>query len=139
MSVALPSKCEISFDIWSNNSSSSEHRFFVLPKSLYSSGTSQPSYALYFDVASSKANIGKRENGSTMGMHVSSLPSISLSTYHRVKFIRDGTTVEEYLDDTLLATQSIEWVNNYSDYCLSMMRWSASGTSKIKNVKIKSL
>lgn len=139
LSQSLSSKCEISFDIWSDNSIASEHRFFVLPKSLYSSGTSQPSYALYFDVASSKANIGKRENGSTIGMPASSLPSISLSTYHRVKFIKDGTTVEEYLDDTLLATQSMEWADNYSDYCLSMIRWNGSGTSKIKNVKFKKL
>lgn len=48
MTVTLPTNCEISYDMSvSSVSSGSERRVFLLPKSQFSTGTSQPSYALF--------------------------------------------------------------------------------------------
>ena len=139
MSVALPTNCEISFDIWSNNSASSgEHRFFLLPKSQYSSGTTQPQYGLYIDqLGTSKGNIGKRQGNSSIGIFTGF--TLATNTYHTVKLVKTGTSIQFYCDDDLKATESESWIDNYSDYTFSMMRWSTSGTSKLKNVLIKPL
>ena len=139
MSVTLPSKCEISFGFWSNCSNSNgEHRFFLLPKSQFSTGTTQPQYALYIDQrGSNKGTLGKRENNSTVGI-VSNF-TLTTSSWHTVKWVCDGTSIGIYVDDTLKSTQTISWIGNYSDYCFSMMRWTSSGTSTMKNAKIKAL
>ena len=136
LSQSLPSKCEISFDIHSNNSTDSgEHRFFLLPKTQYSSGTTQPSYGIYVDALKTKMNLGKRENGSTVGLY----PSLAYSSgsYRSFKILKDGTSLTFYIDGDMIGTSTISWIGNYSDYCLSMIRWSTSGTSKIRNVKFK--
>ena len=139
LSQALPTNCEISYDIWSDNGNTTgEHRYFILPLSQYTSGTTQPQNALYFDqVGGNKGNFGKRENNST----VSLLNNFSCtgSTYHTIKYVKNGTSVKMYVDDELKVTASISWIDNYSDYSLSMMRWSSKGTSKIRNVKFKPL
>ena len=138
LSQALNTNHEITFDIYSNNSASGEHRFFLLPKTQFNTGTTQPSYAVYVDLlGSNKANIGKRENGSTTGIVTGF--SCTSSTYHTVKIVKTATSVAVYIDDTLKTTQTLSWIGNYTDYTLSMMRWSASGTSKVKNVKFKQL
>ena len=137
LSQSLPSKCEISFDLYSDNSKDNgEHRFFLLPKSQYSSGTTQPTNAIYVDALKTKMNIGKRES-STVGLYIN-LPYGS-GSYRNFKIIKDGTDLTFYIDDNLIGTSTISWIGNHSDYCLSMMRWSTSGTSKIKNVKFKPL
>ena len=139
MAIALPTNCEISFDAWSDVSlNDGQHRFFLLPKTQYSSGTTQPSYAIWVDYigGSNLMQFGKRENSSTIALINF---SISLSTYHTIKIVKTGTSIEMYADDVLKTTQTLSWIDNYSDYCFSMMRWSASGTSKLRNVKIKPL
>ena len=137
LSQSLPSKCEISFDLYSDNSKDDgEHRFFLLPKSQYSSGTTQPTNAIYVDALKTKMNIGKRES-STVGLYIN-LPYGS-GSYRNFKIIKDGTDLTFYIDDNLIGTSTISWIGNHSDYCLSMMRWSTRGTSKIKNVKFKPL
>ena len=139
LSMSLSPNCEISYEIWSNNENTSgEHRYFILPLSQYNSGTTQPQNALYFDqVGGNNGNFGKRENNSTVPL----LKNFSCtgSTYHTIKYVKNGTSVKMYIDDELKVTTSISWIDNYSDYSLSMMRWSSKGTSKIKNVKFKPL
>ena len=138
MSVALPSKCEISFDECSIKSGSGgQHRFFLLPKSQYSDNIAQPQFAIYFDneTTNNVHTFGKIENDSTIEFI---RESDSLGSYHTIKYIVDGTTVQMYFDDALKTTQTLSWISNYSDYCLSMIKWS-SGIPKIKNVKIKPL
>lgn len=139
LSMGLSSNCEISYEIWSDNSNiSGEHRYFLLPLSQYNSGTTQPQNALYFDqVGGNNGNFGKRENNST----VSLLKNFSCtgSTYHTIKYVKNGTSVKMYVDDELKVTETISWIDNYSDYSLSMMRWSSKGTSKIRNVKFKQI
>lgn len=137
LSQALPNKCEISFDLYSNSSSDTgEHRFFLLPKSQYNSGTTQPTNAIYVDAFKTKMNIGKRES-STIGLYTNL--AYGSGSYRNFKIIKDGTDLTFYIDDNLIGTSTISWIGNYSDYCLSMMRWSTSGTSKMKNVKFKPL
>lgn len=139
MSIVLPSKCEISFDIQASNVNvSSERRYFILPKSQYSSGTSQPLYALFIQFGSSVLECGKRENGA-LSVFTGGTHSASNNTYYNVKFIRDNDSIKVYIDDVLWKTGNASFLDNYSDWTLSMIRWSATGTSKIKNVKIKSL
>ena len=136
LSQALPSKCEISFDTWSNNSKpDGEHRFFLLPKSQYSSGTTQPSYAIYYDYYKNLGRFGKRENGSSIG--VTNEESTTMEEYHTIKLVKDGTSVGFYVDNVLKTTQTLSWIDNYTNYTFSMIRWSTSGTSKIRNVKFK--
>ena len=139
MSEALPTNCEISFDIWSNNSNTNgEHRFFILPKSQYSSDTIQPQYGLYVDqVGGNKGRLGQRNNNSTSDFIEKY--SLTNSSYHTVKIIKTNDSLEFYIDDTLKTTQVLNWINNYTDYCFSMIRWTSPGTSKIKNIKIKTL
>lgn len=139
MSEALPTDCEISFDIWSNNNNpDGEHRFFLLPKSQYSSGTVQPRYALYVDqVGGNRGNLGQRNNNTTNSFI--ELNPFDNSSYHTVKIIKTNTILEFYIDNELKTTQTLDWINNYTDYCFSMMRWTSIGTSKIKNIKIKTL
>jgi len=137
LSQALPSKCEISFDLYSNNSTDGgEHRFFLLPKSQYSSSTTQPTNAIYVDALKTKMYIGKRES-STVALYTNL--AYGSGSYRNFKIIKDGTDLTFYIDDNLIGTSTISWIGNHSDYCLSMMRWSTSGTSKIKNVKFKPL
>ena len=139
LSQVLPNKCEISYDGWSNNTySTSEHRFFLLPKSQFYSGTTQPTYALCLDMMSNHSQLCKREDGSTISI-LDNLPSIADSNYHRIKYVRDGTNISMYIDNVLKTTANISWIDNYSDYCLSMTHWRSSNTSKIKNVKFKVL
>ena len=139
LSMSLSLNCEISYEIWSDNGNTTgEHRYFILPLSQYNSGTTQPQNALYFDqVGGNNGNFGKRENNSTVPL----LNNFSCtgSTYHTIKYVKNGTSVKMYVDDELKVTASISWIDNYSDYSLSMMRWSSKGTSKIRNVKFKPL
>lgn len=140
MAVALPTNCEITLEAWSNNSATDggEHRFFMLPKSQYSSGTTQPQSALYFDLlGQNNANFGKRQSNSSIS--VGSTFSATRSTYHTVKLVKTGTSISFYFNDDLKATESESWIDNYSDYTFSMMRWGTGGTSKLRNVKIKPL
>ena len=139
LSQTLPNKCEISYDFYSDNSNTSgEHRFFLLPKSQYSSGTTQPSYALYLDQkGGNKGNIGKRDNGSSVGILTGF--TLQVDEYHTLKYVKDGTSVSTYIDGTLMDTSTYSWIDNYTDYTVSMIRWSSSGTSKVKNVKFKPL
>ena len=139
LSMSLSPNCEISYEIWSDNGNNNgEHRYFILPLSQYNSGTTQPQNALYFDqVGGNNGNLGKRENNST----VSLLKNFNCtgSTYHTIKYVKNGTSVKMYVDNELKVTATISWIDNYSDYSLSMMRWSSKGTSKIRNVKFKPL
>ena len=139
LSMSLSPNCEISYEIWSDNGNTTgEHRYFILPLSQYNSGTTQPQYGLYFDqVGGNTANLGKRENNST----VSLLKNFNCtgSTYHTIKYVKNSTSVKMYVDDELKVTATISWIDNYSDYSLSMIRWSSKGTSKIRNVKFKPL
>ena len=140
LSQSLPSKCEISLDVWSNNTSTGEHRFFIMPKTQYSSGTTQPQYAIYFDLLrNNQLGLGKRENNSSQSTGIDTQTGVTLQTYHTIKFVKDGTSISAYIDGSLKGTFTLSWIGNYSDYTVSMMRWSASGTSKIKNVKFKPL
>lgn len=139
LSMSLSPNCEISYEIWSDNTNTTgEHRYFILPLSQYNSGTTQPQNALYFDqVGGNNGNLGKRENNSTVSLLKNF--NCTSSTYHTIKYVKNGTSVKIYVDDELKITATLSWIDNYSDYSLSMMRWSSKGTSKIRNVKFKPL
>lgn len=139
MSVALPSNCEISFDFWSDNTNpTGEHRFFLLPKSQFSTGTTQPEYGLFADQKGENiGSLGKRENNSTVASYANF--SVTCSTWHTVKWVKNSTSVDFYMDTTLKGNQTLSWLDSYSDWCFSMIRWTSKGTSTMKNVKIKAV
>lgn len=138
MSITLPSKCEVSFDFWSNNTQSGEHRFFLLPKSQFSTDTTQPQYGLFADQKGGNiGSLGKREDNSTVTTYANF--SVTGSTWHTVKWVKDNTKVLFYIDTTLKGNQTLSWIDNYSNWCFSMIRWTCTGTSIMKNVKIKAL
>ena len=138
LSQSLPTNCEISCDVSASVvTSSSERRYFVLPKSQFSTGTSQPSNALFFQFHNSSITFGKRENGSTIGTDV--ISNISANTYYNIKFVRENTTIKAYVDDVLISTYTVTFLDEYSDWTLSMTRWNQSGTTTLKNVKFMAL
>ena len=111
-----------------------------MPKTQYSSGTTQPQYAIYFDLLkNNELGFGKRENNNTQSVGITTQTGVTLQTYHTIKYVKDGTSISAYIDGSLIGTFTLSWIGNYSDYTVSMMRWSSPGTSKIKNVKIKPL
>ena len=139
LAIELPTNCEISFDFWSNNSNTNgEHRFFLLPKSQFSTGTTQPQFGLFADQKGGDiGSLGKRENNSTNVPYANF--QLTGSTWHTVKWVKNSTSVDFYMDTTLKGNQTLSWLDSYSDWCFSMMRWSSKGTSTMKNVKIKPL
>lgn len=139
MSIELPTNCEISFEVWSNNSrNDSEHRYFLMPKSMYNSGTVQPYTGLFVDHYSTQFRIGKRENNNTIDVGISNF-STSKNVYHTVKFVKNNTNIDFFFDGENKGSFTLSWIDDYTNYCMSMMRWSSSGTSKLKNVLIKPL
>lgn len=139
LELAFPSKCEISFDYQSVKSGNGgQHRYFIMPKTMYNSSTTQPNYGLWSDheTNQNKIGFGVRDNNSTVS-HVSDPTTIG--NWDNAKWVKDGTSVKVYYNDALKTTQTLSWINNYSNYCFSMMIWSAQGTSHLKNVKVKSL
>jgi len=137
MGVALPTKCEISFDFKSTGgTSSNEHRMFIAPKSLYN-GSGQPTYGFYFENAGgSNGQVGYRESGrsTTTGNSY----TLSPNTYYNLKLVKDGTSITYYVDNSSKLSISPSWVNNYSDWCIFYCLWN-SGTAWVKNIKFKTL
>ena len=138
LAIELPTNCEISFDFWSNNLDAGEHRFFLLPKSQFSTGTTQPQFGLFADQKGGDiGSLGKRENNSTNATYANF--QLNGRTWHTVKWVKNSTSVDFYIDTTLKGNQTLSWLDSYSDWCFSMIRWSSRGTSTMKNVKIKPL
>lgn len=139
LALSMSSNYEVSFDLYSTHSSGGQHRHFIVSKASYGNGgTTQPNQALWIDTLGSAYDYGKRENNSTVNFNCKE-EDISTAQYTNIRMVRDGTTVKIYRDDVLKTTQTITWLDNYSDYSISFMFWSSSGTSKIKNVKFKKL
>ena len=141
MSIQLPTNCEISFDECSlaGTGNKGQHRFFIMPKNMYNSGTTQPQSALWFDndTYAGTMNAGTRTNNGTTywfngytGVY---------EEYYNVKFVKQGTSISFYWNNQLWGTNTVSWIDDYSNYTASIMRWSAWGTTKMKNVKIKAL
>ena len=120
-----------------NISVSSERRCFLLPKSQFSTGTSQPSYAVFSQIAKNILNLSTREND--INTKMSDVLTVRADSYYNIKYVRDGNSLTRYVDNTLVDTINVDFLDNYNDWTFSMIRWSATGSSKMKNVKIKAL
>ena len=97
---------------------------------------SYPSCALWFDKKPSSILFGKFENGTYVTENTYSVP---YNQYVTIKYVKNGTSVKVYANDTLLTTVSLNCIDSYSDWTLSVMAWSGSETRYIKNVKFKPL
>lgn len=135
LSVALPTNAEISFDVNTvTTSTSKDYRWWFMSKSLFR-GMTYPSDSLYFDKKPSYILYNQRANGSDKYP----AKQFTASTYATIKYVKNGTTVKVYVDDTLMFEDTVSWIENYSDYTISAMKWSGSETMKMKNVKFKAL
>ena len=97
---------------------------------------SYPSCSIWFDKKPSNILLGKIENGSsnTIGTY-----TVASNQYVTIKYVKNGTSIKVYSDDNLLTTTSLNCIDNYSDWTISVMAWSGSETRYIKNVKFKPL
>ena len=136
ISLTLPSNFELTFDIQSTGgTSSNEHRFFIQPKSLYVSAT-QPRYGLFVDNrGSSTGGFGHRNNGTTTSIG-STFSTYTTNEYHTVKIEREGNSLLFYFEDSLIATQTINYLDNYTDWNFYYHLWN-NGTMKIRNITLK--
>lgn len=58
------------------------------------------------------------------------------SNYHNFKFIKNGNTVEAFVDKVSKGSKTFTWMSNYTDYTWIWWVWN-SGNITSKNVKIK--
>ena len=70
---------------------------------------------------------------------MSDVLTVRADSYYNIKYVRDGNSLTRYVDNTLVDTINVDFLDNYNDWTFSMIRWSATGSSKMKNVKIKAL
>ena len=62
----------------------------------------------------------------------------STSAEYEYKITRNGSTINYYVDDTLIGTKSFSSFSSYDDWSIYSIIW-GSGTSTIKNIKLKPL
>ena len=60
------------------------------------------------------------------------------NTYYTYKIEKQGTTVKFYVDDTLLATKTVNFFADYSEYSIYNIKW-GDGTDYMKNIRLKAL
>ena len=137
LSVTLPTNAEISFDCYVADNNNYDYRYWLMPKSQFTGNTNYPNYApSYCDRRTDTIATGKRENGTSTSKGSYSLAS---SNYATIKYVKNGTSWSVYADGTLCYTETLSWIDNYTDYTLSMMKWSGNKTMYMKNVKFKTL
>lgn len=135
LSVALATNQEISFDVKTGTTSDlKDYRYWVFPKSLMN-GMNYPTCSIWFDKKPSYIVLGKCENNT---QNIGNYNTAS-NQYIRIKYVKEGTSIKVYTDNTLQTTTSLNCINNYNDWTISLMTWSGSETRYIKNVKFKPL
>lgn len=137
LSVSLPTNAEISFDTTIIYiSGDKDYRWWFFSKSQFNSSTTGPNNALFFDKKTSYILYNQRVNGSNK---YSSSKRFSAKEYANIKYVKSGTSIKVYVDDVFMFEDTVSWIDNYTDYTISMMKWSGSEVIKMKNVKIKDL
>jgi hypothetical protein len=64
--------------------------------------------------------------------------SANSSTYYTYKIEKQGTTVKFYVDDTLLATKTVNFFADYSEWSIYNIKW-GGGTDYMRNIRLKAL
>ena len=138
VALTLPSKCEISFEIYSTGGAfDTEHRLFIQPNSLYVVGT-QPSKGLWVQNISPSGMNGQFGYRDTTTKFIGNDFGFSINEYHTVKFVRNGAIVTCYFDDNQKGSRTINFLDDYTDWNFYFHIWN-NGTMKIKNIQIKEL
>lgn len=127
--TALPTNCEISMDMKSNINGS---RIQLSRKASFNS------------VGASNYGFGANRDGTAMNCYYRTTSSYSIGStipydndYHNYKFVKTGTSVEAFLDDSSKGSNSWNWLNN-NDFTWIWWVW-RSGTISAMNLKIKKL
>ena len=93
----------------------------------------QMNYSLWGERGSYGIQIGYRDTSSH-----STKSSLTIDTnYHTYKMIRNGSSVQFYIDNTLVTSATLNWLDDYT-YYLQYWVW-RSGELKEKELKIKPL
>ena len=59
------------------------------------------------------------------------------STFIPFKIIKTGSTIKAYIDDTLVADISYDWIGEVASWDFVTTQWPGAGVMKVKNIKIK--
>ena len=137
MAEQLPTNAEISFDVHIPSNNNWDYPYIFAPKSLFDAN-SFPQYGLFFYKRASSVLCNELVNGTTRYSSDKTHPTTT-NQYITMKYVKNGTKISVYVDDSLIYTDTVDWIDNYTDYCVSIRKWSGTSTMYIKNVKIKPL
>ena len=119
---------EFSFTL--EDSSNGSKRLYLISKP--QSSTTSNNYGI-------GANLGSSNNQLVVRTTTTSISGTSGKTNPAdFKFIRNGTTLQMYHNDTLLDTKTVNWFDTYAPYTISWAIWN-TGTITATNIKIKQL
>lgn len=59
------------------------------------------------------------------------------SDYIPFKIVKTGNNIKGYIDDTLVADISYDWIGNVASWDFVTTQWIGAGVMKVKNIKIK--
>ena len=137
MAEQLSTNAEISFDVHIPSNNDWDYPYIFFPKSLFDA-SSFPQYGLFFYKKVSSVLCNELVNGTTRYSSNKTHSTIT-NQYITMKYVKNGTEISVYVDDSLIYTDTVDWIDNYTDYCVSFRKWSGVSTMYMKNVKIKPL
>ena len=128
-SYNVPSKFEVSYDYTITTGSNLRWYF-------ESTSQSSNNYGLGFQkntnnnqgVFTVRTTSSSNTNGGT----------IALNQTVNIRIVRDGDSVQFYLDNTLITTKTVTWIDTYKPYTFGWGVW-GTGTAKIENIIVKPL
>lgn len=137
MAVQLSTNAEISFDVHIPSNNGYDYRYGLFSKALYD-GMNYPKPSLLFLKKSSSVECNEMLSS---GLRYSSYKTYSTPSneYITMKYVKNGTEISVYVNDNLIYTDTVSWINDYTDYTVSMIKWGGASTMYMKNVKIKPL
>ena len=130
LSLDLPSKYELSFEVQSNIDGG---RFGMWSKSNINSSTCSWGIGMQSGASSMNAMYRTTSSSGFGSMNVS-----NGGVFHKFKFIVDGESITSYIDDTFNATLSLPFIDDYNDYTFAYWVW-RTGTINLKNLILKPL
>ncbi len=125
---------ELEFDLMADDSARSRAQFFLSAVDTYEGGMNFPYYSIgagihYDDSDYVEAYLRGNDSAATV-VH----GSTPVSEWNHFKITRQGNTFKFYAEDTLITTQTIDWLDNYSEYYLAFGNQEDSMETQVKNI-----
>lgn len=128
-SYNVPSKFEVSYDYTITTGSNLRWYF---------ESTSQASnnYGLGFQ-KNTNSNQGVFTVRTTSSSNTNG-GTIALNQTVNIRIVRNGNSVQFYLDNSLITTQTVTWIDTYKPYTFGWGIWGV-GAAKVENIIVKPL